>query len=116
MWQKSNIPAHAGHFLRTEIDSTDFENEKLTTKIRRNKAEKPYFFKKIFEKILKQTKPSNKIGTSKNIRQRNKSSKTAKNCWLSGYKRSRWNKTTYMFVYSKKETRKTIFLQLLEIF
>ena len=49
------------HFLRTEIDSTDFKNETLTTKIRRNKAEKPYLKKKIFQKILKQTKPSNKI-------------------------------------------------------
>ena len=30
-------------FLRTEIDSTDFKNENLTTKLRRNKAEKPHF-------------------------------------------------------------------------
>ena len=43
--QKNNIPADAGHFLRTEIDSIDFKNENLTTKIRRNKAEKPYFLK-----------------------------------------------------------------------
>ena len=41
--QKNNIPADAGHFLRTEIDSTNFKNEILTAKIRRNKAEKPYF-------------------------------------------------------------------------
>ena len=34
MRQKNNIPADAGHFLRTEIDSTDFENENLTTKAR----------------------------------------------------------------------------------
>ena len=40
------------HFLRTEIDSTDFKNETLTTKIRRNKAEKPYFFKKNTSKDL----------------------------------------------------------------
>ena len=44
MRQKNNIPGDARHFLRTEIDSTDFKNENLTTKIRRNKAEKPYFF------------------------------------------------------------------------
>ena len=50
-------------------------------------AEKPYFLKKIFQKILKQTKPSNEISTSKNIGQRNKSNKTAKNHWLSRYKR-----------------------------
>ena len=43
--KKNNIPADAGHFLRTEID---FQNEKLPTKLRRNKARKPYFFKKIF--------------------------------------------------------------------
>ena len=39
---------YAGHFLRTEIHSTDFENEKLTTKIRRNKGERKYFLKNIF--------------------------------------------------------------------
>ena len=51
-WQKNNIPAHAGHLLRTEIDSTDFENENLTTKIRRKKEEKLYFFKKNIRKDL----------------------------------------------------------------
>ena len=61
MRQKNNIPADAGHFQRTEIDLKDFKNENLTNKIRRNKAEKQYFFEKIFQKILKQTKPSNKI-------------------------------------------------------
>ena len=45
---KNNIPADAGHFLRTEIDSIDFKNENLTTKIRRNQEEKPQFLKKIF--------------------------------------------------------------------
>ena len=44
----NNIPADAAHFLRTESDSTDFKNENLTTKIRRNKAKKPYFLKRIF--------------------------------------------------------------------
>ena len=48
----NNIPADAAHFLRTEIDSTDFKNENLTTKIRRNKATKPYFFKKNIPKDL----------------------------------------------------------------
>ena len=41
--KQDNIPADAGHFLRTETDSTDFENENLTTKIRRNRVEKPHF-------------------------------------------------------------------------
>ena len=44
--EKKNIPSGAGRFLRKEIDSTDFENENLTTKIRRNKEAKLYFFKK----------------------------------------------------------------------
>ena len=52
-----------GIFLSTEIDSKDFKNENLTTNIRRNKAEKPYLKKKIYQKILKQTERSNKIGT-----------------------------------------------------
>ena len=47
--KKSNIPADAGHFLRTEIEGTDFKNENLTAKIRRNKEEKPFFF--FFSKI-----------------------------------------------------------------
>ena len=46
--RKRNIPADAGYFLRREIHSTDFENEKLTSKIRRNKGERPYFLKSIF--------------------------------------------------------------------
>ena len=52
MRQKNNILADDGHFLRTEIDSIDFKNENLTAKIRRNKAEKPYFFKKHIPKDL----------------------------------------------------------------
>ena len=60
---KNNIPAYAGHFLRTVIDSKDFKNKHLTIKIRRNKPEKPYFLKKIFQTILKQMKPSNKVST-----------------------------------------------------
>ena len=65
MRQKNNIPADAGPVLRTEIDWKDFKNENLTTKRKGNKAEKPYFFKKIFQNILKQTKAWNKISTSK---------------------------------------------------
>ena len=61
--KKDNIPADAAHFLIKEIDSTDLKSENLTTKIRRNTAEKSCFFKKIFQNILKQTKPSNKIST-----------------------------------------------------
>ena len=46
MRQKNNIPSDVAQFLRTQIDSTDLENEILTTKIWRNKAEKTIFFKK----------------------------------------------------------------------
>ena len=39
----NKIPGDAGHFIRTEIDSTDFKKENLATKIRRNKnIRKPY--------------------------------------------------------------------------
>ena len=55
--KKKNIPEDAGHFLNTEIDSTDFKNQNLTAKVGRNKEEKPYFFKKKFQKIFKYTKP-----------------------------------------------------------
>ena len=75
--KQDNIPADAGHFLRTETHSTDFKNENLTIKIRTNKAQKPHFLRKRFQKIFKQTKPSNKIRTSKNIREKNKSNKIA---------------------------------------
>ena len=99
--EKKNIPADAAHILTTEIHSTVFKNENLTTKRRKNKAEKQCFFKTIFQMILKQTKPSNKISTSNNIGQRNKSNKIAKNCWLCRYKKSRSNKTNYMFLSPK---------------
>ena len=56
MRQKNNILADAGHFLRTEVDSKDIKNENLTTKIRRNKAEKPNFCKKHILKDLKTDK------------------------------------------------------------
>ena len=51
MRQINNIPGDAGHFSRTETDSTDFENENLTTKIRRNRVKNPHFKKKKYSKI-----------------------------------------------------------------
>ena len=47
--EKKYIPSDAGRFLRKEIDSTDFANKNLTTKIRRNKEAQLYFLK-IFSK------------------------------------------------------------------
>ena len=57
--EKKNIPSGAGHFLRKEIDSKDFENENLTTKIRRNKEAKPYFLKKFSKRSS--NRPNHKI-------------------------------------------------------
>ena len=105
MRKKKDIPANTGNFVRTQIDSTDFKNENLTAKKKKNETEKQCFFKKISEKILKQRKLSNKISTSKKIGRRNKSNKIAKNCCLSRYKRSRQNKINYMFVPSKIQTK-----------
>ena len=52
----NNIPSNTGHFLRTEIDSIDFKNENLTTKIRKNKAKKPYLFEKNIPNDLETSK------------------------------------------------------------
>ena len=58
----NKIPDDAGHFIRTEIDSTDFKKENLTSKIRKDKTKKPYFYKekknKKRQKILKLLKRS----------------------------------------------------------
>ena len=37
----NDIPGDAGHFIRIEIDSTDFKNESLASKVRKNKNRKP---------------------------------------------------------------------------
>ena len=42
----NKIPDDAGHLIRTEIDSTDFKKENLTSKIRKDKTKKPYLYKK----------------------------------------------------------------------
>ena len=47
---KNNISADTGYFLRTEIDSRDFKNEHLTTKIGRNKEQNNHIFWKEFSK------------------------------------------------------------------
>ena len=39
--QTKYIPADAGHFSGRESDLTDFKNENLTSKIRRNEGKKP---------------------------------------------------------------------------
>ena len=44
MRQKNNISPDAGHFLRTEIDSTDFKNENLTIKEKEGTRQKNHIF------------------------------------------------------------------------
>ena len=46
MRQINNIPADAGHYLRREIDSTNFKNEIITAKISRNQNKKNTIFLK----------------------------------------------------------------------
>ena len=53
MRQKNNIPSDVAQFLRTQIDSTDLENEILTTKIwRQGTRNHISFFKKNILKDL----------------------------------------------------------------
>ena len=52
----NNIPADAAHFIRTEIDSTDFKKENLGSKVKKNKTGKPYIsFKKETDDMPKDT-------------------------------------------------------------
>ena len=44
--ETNEVPGDAGHFIRTEIDSTDFRKENLASKVRKNKTRKPYISKK----------------------------------------------------------------------
>ena len=40
---ENKIPGDTGHFIRTEIDDTDFKNESLVTKKKKNKKDRtPY--------------------------------------------------------------------------
>ena len=57
----NEIPGDAGHFIRTEIDSTDFNKEKLASKARKIKLENHTFLKKkqkTCQRIMKLLKPS----------------------------------------------------------
>ena len=48
-------PGDAGHFIRTEIDNTDFKNENLASKdIRKKGVRKPYLKTKKTETKIKQ--------------------------------------------------------------
>ena len=44
--KKDNIPADAGHFLRTKIDSTDFRKENVALKIAEKRRKHRVFLKK----------------------------------------------------------------------
>ena len=83
---KNNIPADAGHFLRTEIDSKDFKNENSTAKTR----QKNLIFLKNIPKDLETDESIIKNKYLKKILDKEiNQNKIAKNCWLSRYKRSR---------------------------
>ena len=43
--ETNKIPDDAGHFIRTEIDSTDFKKENLASKVRKNQTRKPHISK-----------------------------------------------------------------------
>ena len=49
----------SAHFIRTEIDSTDFKKENLISKVKKDSSKKPYHYKKKHQKIMNQTKPLN---------------------------------------------------------
>ena len=55
------IPDDAGHFIRTEIDSTDFKKENLTSKIRKDKTKKPYFYKEKTQEAPKDSETTETI-------------------------------------------------------
>ena len=48
----NEIPGYAGHFIRTEIHSTDFKKENLASKIRKTKTRKPYVSKEKTKEML----------------------------------------------------------------
>ena len=63
----NKIPDDAGHFIRTEIDSTDFKKENLTSKIRKDKTKKPYFYKEKTEEAPKDFETTEIIKILKDI-------------------------------------------------
>ena len=50
MSKKKQIPANAGHFLRTKTDSTDFKNENLTRKNKTETRQRNHVFLKKYSK------------------------------------------------------------------
>ena len=59
--ETNNIPPDAGHFLRTEIDSTDFKKENLASKARKEKIKKTIFkYKRIENKSKRWSKRYNR--------------------------------------------------------
>ena len=57
----NKIPDDAGHSIRTEIVSTDFQKENLTSKIRKDKTKKPYFYKEKTEEAPKDSETTETI-------------------------------------------------------
>ena len=63
----NKIPDDAGHFIRTEIDSTNFKKESLTSKIRKDETKKPCFYKEKTQKALKDSETTETINILEDI-------------------------------------------------
>ena len=57
----NKIPDDAVPFIRTEIDSTNFKKENLTSKIRKDKTKKPYFYKEKTQEAPKDSETTETI-------------------------------------------------------
>ena len=56
-----------GHFIRTEIDSTDFKKENLVSKVRKNKTRKLYISTTKIEDVPKDSETADTIKTLEDI-------------------------------------------------
>ena len=63
----NKIPDDAAHFIRTEIVSTNFKKESLTSKIRKDETKKPYFYKEKTEEGQKDSETTETIKILDNI-------------------------------------------------
>ena len=65
--ETNKIPDDAGHFVTTEIDSTDFKKENLASKVRKYKTRKPYISKEKIEDMLKDSETVETINILEDI-------------------------------------------------
>ena len=57
----NEISGDAGHFIRTEIGSTDFKKENMASKVRKTKTRKPYVSKEKTEDAPKESETAETI-------------------------------------------------------